>query len=98
MASTHFTHPIYVRNRHFIQEVTTLDEAFDFLDDWPEERRDVVYDTAVKACREAYSGQIPMGAAQETFRRFAKKKGILCDLEDLPICLMKPSGRDLRGG
>jgi hypothetical protein len=97
MASALFAHPIYLRNEHYIQELACLEDAFDYLEEWPEERRDLVYETTLRACREAYSGRFPLAAAEETLRRFARKRGILCDIEDMPNFLAGRSGRNLSG-
>jgi hypothetical protein len=84
MARMRFDRPIYLKRKHYIQELTTLDEAFDFLEEWPEDRRDLVYEMVLKACREAYVGAFPISAASETFERFAKRAGILSSAEEMP--------------
>ncbi|WEX75553.1 DUF982 domain-containing protein [Sinorhizobium numidicum] len=97
MATMLFDRPIYVKRKHYIEEITCLDDAFDFLEDWPSDRRDLVYEMAGKACREAYAGTFPLAAAQETFRRFAKKTDILCKIEDVPSFARHASDRNLSG-
>jgi hypothetical protein len=97
MARALFVHPIYLRDKHFIQEITSLDDAFDFLEEWPEERRDLIYEMAVKACREAYCGRFPLEAAEKTLRRFAQKAGILSDVEDVPVWRTRTTDRNLSG-
>lgn len=97
MASLRFEQTIFVRAKHFIQEICGLDDAFDFLDEWPDNERDVIYQTAVRACRDASIGRLPLYAAEETFRRFAKKKGIWEEIENVPLFLSARKDRSVSG-
>ncbi|MFA1624660.1 DUF982 domain-containing protein [Rhizobium mongolense] len=84
MASFRFDHPVYVRRKHFIEEIMELDEAFDFLEEWPEERRDLAYETLVRACREAACGRFPLSAVRQNFQRFVKEARMLIEIGDIP--------------
>ncbi|MBY2924889.1 DUF982 domain-containing protein [Rhizobium leguminosarum] len=80
MSSTRFD-PILLHRQHIIDEVTCLDEIFDVLDGWPEDKRGLAYDTLLKACRDAANGRFPLSAARENFRRFLKMAGVLAKVE-----------------
>jgi Protein of unknown function (DUF982) len=84
MASALFNSSIYIQGRHFIEEITGLDDVFDLLEDWPEERRGLAYDTLLRACREAACNRFPVSAVGENARRFFKAAGILVEVEDVP--------------
>ncbi|MGM5054990.1 DUF982 domain-containing protein [Rhizobium sp. 814_E9_N1_1] len=83
MSSTRFD-PILLHRQHFIDEVTCLDEIFDVLDGWPEDKRGLAYDTLLKACRDTANGRFPLSAARENFRRFLKMSGVLAKVEGGP--------------
>ncbi|RVB81270.1 DUF982 domain-containing protein, partial [Mesorhizobium sp. M7A.F.Ca.CA.002.04.1.1] len=44
-----FDRPVLVKNGEFIQEIGCLDDAFDFFDEWPRERRGPIFETAFRA-------------------------------------------------
>lgn len=80
MKTEAFGTPIFVkRAAYIVQEIVNLDDAIDFLDEWPEDRRDLVHETALKACHDAYDGRIPPSAACAAFCGFAKRAAILED-------------------
>ncbi len=71
----------FSRRQHFVAEITSLDEIFDFLEEWPQDKRGLAYDTLLKACRDTASGRFPLNAARENFRRFLKMSGVLAKAE-----------------
>jgi len=81
MAETLLGSAVYIQRAMFIQEITSLDEVFDVLDGWPEQKRDLAYDTLCRACRDAARGRFPIAAITENFRRFAKKAGVLIEID-----------------
>ncbi|AHG45313.1 hypothetical protein RLEG12_19695 [Rhizobium leguminosarum bv. trifolii CB782] len=83
MSETRFD-PVLLHRQHFIAEITCLDEIIDFLDEWPEDKRGLAYDTLLKACRDTASGRFPLSAARENFRRFLKMSGVLAKVEGAP--------------
>ncbi|TBY81981.1 DUF982 domain-containing protein [Rhizobium leguminosarum] len=83
MSLTRFD-PILLHRQHFIDEVTCLDEIFDVLDGWPEDKRGLAYETLLKACRDTANGRFPLSAARENFRRFLKMSGVLAKVEGGP--------------
>jgi hypothetical protein len=84
MAPSFFDHAAYVRGKDFIEEIACLEEVFDFLDEWPEERRDLAYDTLYGACRRAANGSFPLEAVRENFERFTKRAGLHVEIEEVP--------------
>lgn len=50
-----FESPVFVKdgNNH-IQEIAGLEDAVEFLYEWPRNRRGPIYDTALRACQKAF--------------------------------------------
>ncbi|ANK85670.1 MULTISPECIES: DUF982 domain-containing protein [Rhizobium] len=69
--------PVFLHRQHFVAEITCLDEIFELLDEWPQDKRGLAYDTLLKACRDTAKGAFPLSAARENFRRFLKMSGML---------------------
>ncbi|NLS20081.1 DUF982 domain-containing protein [Rhizobium sp. P40RR-XXII] len=85
MALELFDRPLYARRKYIVQEITGLDDVFDFLDEWPKEKRDLTYEVMLKACRMAANRELPVSVIAENFRRFLKRHGKLADIEDMPM-------------
>ncbi|MDI7861904.1 DUF982 domain-containing protein [Rhizobiaceae bacterium n13] len=84
MADMLFDSPVFVVRGGCVQEVAGLDDAFALLDDWPEDRQDMVFEVVYKACRDAYVGLLPLSVSEQTFRQFSKRVGILYRVEEIP--------------
>lgn len=81
MSERTFDSPVFVRAAEgLIQEIACLDDAFDFLDEWPEHRRGVIYETARRACCRAFDGLIPLKVARDAVAGFARSVNILEDV------------------
>ncbi|PDQ22590.1 hypothetical protein CN311_03175 [Mesorhizobium sanjuanii] len=75
-----FSSPLFVRRAtHIIQEIAGLADAIDFLNEWPEDRRDLIHEAALRACYDAYDGRKPVSTARNAFFGFAKRVAILED-------------------
>ncbi|MFD2051908.1 DUF982 domain-containing protein [Mesorhizobium calcicola] len=86
MNAEDFSSPIFVRRATYIvQEIASLADAIDFLNDWPEDQSDRLHQTALRACYDACDGQKPVSAARHAFLDFAKRAAILED----PISAMQ---------
>lgn len=73
MSERTFDSPVFVRAAEgLIQEIACLDDALDFLDEWPEHRRGVIYETAKRACHQAFDGFVPLKVARDAFAGFAR--------------------------
>ncbi|ANT54462.1 MULTISPECIES: DUF982 domain-containing protein [Mesorhizobium] len=75
-----FSSPLFVkRAAYVVQEIAGLADAIDFLNDWPEDRRDMIHEAALRACYDAYDGRKPVSVARNAFFGFAKRVAILED-------------------
>ncbi|MGX5829252.1 DUF982 domain-containing protein [Mesorhizobium sp. 43Arga] len=75
-----FGTPIFVkRAAYIVQEIASLADGIDFLNEWPEDRRDVIHETALRACYDAYDGRKPLSVARNAFLGFARRVAILED-------------------
>nr|WP_234811296.1 DUF982 domain-containing protein [Xaviernesmea oryzae] len=73
-----FDRPVYLKEKKgLVREITTLDDAIDFLEDWPERDRDLMHEVTLKTCFMAHDGHKPLNVARDAIRAFGKKKGIL---------------------
>ncbi|WP_079210643.1 DUF982 domain-containing protein [Brucella pituitosa] len=78
MSDRLFDSPVFVKDGPLlIREIASIGDAIDFLYEWPEHDRDLIYETAWKACCDAHDGIKPVEAAESGIRGFAKKRGIL---------------------
>ncbi|MBZ9853582.1 DUF982 domain-containing protein [Mesorhizobium sp. CA13] len=76
-----FDQPVLVKNGDFmIEEVACLEDAFDFLQNWPRNRRGPIFETALRACQRAYDGHVPVSLARDAFAGFARSARILEDV------------------
>ncbi|RUX52639.1 DUF982 domain-containing protein [Mesorhizobium sp. M4A.F.Ca.ET.050.02.1.1] len=86
MDAEDFGSPIFVkRATYIVQEIASLEDAIDFLNDWPEDQKDLTHQTALRACYDAEDGHKPVTAAHHAFIDFARQVAILED----PISAMQ---------
>ncbi|RWG17191.1 MAG: DUF982 domain-containing protein [Mesorhizobium sp.] len=80
MNAEDFSSPIFVkRAAYIVQEIASLADAIDFLNDWPEQQKHHTHEAALKTCYDAYDGHKPVSAAHQAFLDFAKSAAILED-------------------
>jgi len=80
-----FDSPVYVKGgESLILEIAGIDDAIDFMFDWPKQRRGPIFDTAYRACRSALD-DYPVPAAKAAFVGFAKSANILHDIIPEPL-------------
>jgi hypothetical protein len=73
-----FENPVFVRAKEgLIEEIACLEDALEFLYEWPKHRRGVIYETALRACQRAFDSGYPLSAARQAFAGFAKSVRIL---------------------
>jgi hypothetical protein len=78
MSDRLFDRPVFVKDGPcLIREIASIGDAFDFLDEWPAHDRDLIYETAWKACCDAHDGIKSVAVAENAIRGFASKRGIL---------------------
>ena len=97
MALGMFDAPLFAKRRHFIQEIGGLDDAFDLLDEWPEDQQDLAFEAVMKSVRDAAYGQRPIALAREDLRRFLKRNKMLAKVEDVPFPVCKSRDRNIGG-
>lgn len=73
MALALFDRPLFVQHKHHVEEIATLEDAFDLLEAWPTEQRGLSHEVLMKACRQAYRGIFPLSALRLNLERFLRK-------------------------
>jgi len=97
MATTLFDRPLFVQRKHYVEEIASLEEAFDLLEDWPADRRGVPHDILMEACQAAADGQFPIAAIRLNLERFLRKAGVLAEIEKVPNFAHVDSGMKKAG-
>ena len=78
MSDRMFDSPVFVKSREsLIEEIACLEDALEFLYEWPRKRRGTIYETALRACQRAFDSAYPLSAAKQAFCGFAKSVNIL---------------------
>jgi len=78
MDSKTFDKPVYLKaGKYVIREIGSVHDAIDFLEEWPDGKRDMLHEAALRTCLMAHDGLKPLKAARDAMRAFGKKKGIL---------------------
>ena len=70
-------------------DIENLEQALQFLRDWPEDRRGPVYQAAYNACTAARDGYLTVEEARKSLSGFARITGILQKSEPHPIVVGK---------
>ena len=77
---TSFSSPVSVLKGIGIPTIIwTVGEAFDFLNEWPVFRRNAAHLLAMNACKAALAGEVGVDLAEEAFRGFARRSGVLIE-------------------
>lgn len=95
MANTLFDKPLFVKKPRYIQELASLEDVFDLLEEWPAEKRGDAYEVLSKASRLAAQGIFPVNAIRENVRRFLLKAGALANIEEILYAPRSASGQNL---
>ncbi|MDM7852376.1 DUF982 domain-containing protein [Pseudochrobactrum kiredjianiae] len=78
MSDRLFDKPVFVKSGSYLTlEIASIHDALIFLHEWPEDDRDLIYETAWKACCDAHDGVKPLEVARNAIKGFARKRGIL---------------------
>ncbi|MFU0503631.1 DUF982 domain-containing protein [Pseudaminobacter sp. NGMCC 1.201702] len=73
-----FDKPVYLKEgKYLVREITSVTDAIEYLEEWPEPKRDILHEAALRTCSMAYNGLKPVKVARDAIRAFAMKKGIL---------------------
>ncbi|OHV81636.1 DUF982 domain-containing protein [Rhizobium sp. LCM 4573] len=78
MIAKMFDRPVYLKERRdLVREINCVEDAIDFLEDWPEPDKDLDHEAALRTCYMAQDGLKPLRVARDAIRAFGAKKGIL---------------------
>ncbi len=73
-----FDSPVFVKDGNsLIQEIACVEDALEFLYEWPKKRHGPIYETALRACQRAFDSGYPLSAARQAFAGFARSVRIL---------------------
>ena len=95
MAKTPLDAPLFLKKKHYIQELAYLEDVLDFLDKWPQDQRDTAFEVLAKACHMAAQGIFPLPAIRENLRRFLLKRHLLANIEEVPIMAERSTDRNI---
>ncbi len=99
MSDRMFDSPVFVKDgQMIIRQIACLEDALEFLYEWPEARHGAVYEAALRACQKAFDSDYPLTAARDAFVSFAKWAKILEDVTAPPPWMMGPKTRPGRHG
>jgi hypothetical protein len=84
-----FNRPLFVKNARYVQELASLEDVFDFLEEWPADKRGDTYKVLIRACRMAAQGIFPLPAIRENVRRFLIKERLLANIEEVSLLMAK---------
>jgi hypothetical protein len=87
MALDRFASPLYARGSHVVQQISGLDDAFDLLEEWPPNDRNMAYRLILDIVHEAACGRRPISSARENLEHFLALAGKLATAEDAPAYL-----------
>lgn len=91
-----FDSPVFVkRGNSLIEEIACVEDALEYLYEWPKNRRGPIFQTALRACQRAFDSDYPLRAARDTFCGFAKAAKVL---EDISAPLPRMASANGRGG
>jgi len=79
-----------------VKEISSIENALEFLYEWPRDRRGTIFETALRACQRAFDSFYPVPAARQAFCGFARSARILEDVLGV-MPWSRPASRD-RGG
>ncbi|MFI0843004.1 DUF982 domain-containing protein [Mesorhizobium sp. IMUNJ 23232] len=75
-----FDRPVYLADGpSSVCEILDAADAIEFLEEWPAELKDTASEVALRVCRRAHDGLVPISAARNAIEGFAKLAGILED-------------------
>lgn len=95
MRAEAFRSPVFVkRATYIVQEIASLADAIDFLDEWPEDLRDLIHETALRVCYDAYDGRKPISTRARCLLRFCATGRHIgrSNLRDAMDCRLQISG------
>jgi hypothetical protein len=97
MSDRMFDSPVFVKDgQMIIREIACLEDALEFLYEWPKERQGTIYGTALRACQRAFDSDYPPASARDAFASFAKAAKIYEEVATPPAWMI--GSKTGRGG
>ena len=91
MSDRLFDNPVYVKDGGLVvQQIQSVADALEFLEEWPTERRSMMFEITQGALHGAHDGRLSIAAAQNAFAGWARSAGILEDVSIAPAWMMGP--------
>ena len=91
-----FQNAVFVKSgNNLVQEIGCLEDALEFLYEWPKDRRGPIHQTALRACQRAFDSDYPLSAARDAFSGFAKAARILVEVS---MTMPWMTGKGRQGG
>ena len=91
MSDRLFDNPVYVKNGGLIvQQIQGVADALDFLEEWPVDRRGMMFEMTQGALYDAHDGRFPIAAARNAFASWARSAGVLEDVSVAPAWMTGP--------
>ncbi|MEF2553236.1 DUF982 domain-containing protein [Aurantimonas sp. A2-1-M11] len=79
-----FGAPVFVKSgKRLVQEICSISDVVDFLDEWTGTRCDMRAEALLRACFDVQAGNKPASVVRENFIKFAKYVGIWEDPETM---------------
>jgi hypothetical protein len=78
--------PVYVKDGNLVvRQIQCIEDAVDFLEQWPLDKRGMVFEMTQEALYSAYDARLPMVAARSAFAEWARSAGVLEDVSIAPV-------------
>ena len=91
MSDTYFDSPVYVKDGgRLVRQIQSVADALDFLDEWPVDRRGMMFEVAEEALHSAHDGRFPITAARNAFASWASASRVLEDAQVAPAWMTGP--------
>ena len=74
-----FESPVLVYDGEAIREIGGVWDAIEFMEEWPVQRRGLIYETALDACYAAHDGRKPLETARRALATWARRSEILAN-------------------
>ena len=86
-----FDSPVYVKDGNLVvRQIQCIGDALDFLEQWPHDKRGMVFEVTQQALYSAFDARLPMPAARNAFAGWARSAGILEDVSTAPVWVTGP--------
>ena len=71
-----FDSPVYVKDGNLVvRQIQSIEDAVDFLEQWPQDKRGMVFEMTQQALYSACGSRLPLAAARNAFAGWAESGG-----------------------